>query len=113
MTCCADTQPKTSIELTQGDDSNALGGSIVFNLTSPTSMNRWYAILQLQNFQWQFNNIASGRFEWIIPREITRQLDIGLQYASMKIFDSNNLCKTVINDIPVYVNEQTVANPEA
>lgn len=113
MTCCTDTQPTNSIMLTQGDDSNALGGSIVFNLTSPEDMTGWYAILQLGNYQWKYNDLADGGFEWVVPREISQQLDAGLQYAAMKIFDSNDLCKTVINDIPVYVNAQTVANPEA
>ena len=112
MTCCTDTLPKKSIELTQGDDSNALGGSIVFNLTTNADMTGWYAILQLGNFQWRYNDIENG-FDWVIPRDITAQLEAGLQYASMKIFDSQDLCKTVINDIPVYVNAQTVANPGA
>lgn len=113
MTCCTDLQPNQSIVLTQGDDSNALGGSIMFNLSSPEDMTGWYAILQLGNFQWKYENLNDGGFEWIVSREISGQLEAGLQYAAMKIFDSNDLCKTVINDIPVYVNAQTVANPEA
>lgn len=113
MTCCTDTQPTNSIVLTQGDDSNALGGSIRFNLSSTENMTGWYAILQLGVFQWQYNDLTNGGFEWVVSREISGQLEPGLQYAAMKVFDSNDLCKTVINDIPVYVNQQTVANPGA
>lgn len=113
MTCCTDLQPKQSITLTQGDDSNALGGAIVFNMTADMDMTGWYAILQLQNFQWRYDNLQDGGFEWVITREITAQLEPGLHRAGMKIFDSDDLCKTVIDDIPVYVNEQVVANPEA
>lgn len=110
MTCCTDTQPTNSIVLTQGDDSNALGGSIRFNLSSTENMTGWYAILQLEHFQWRYNNIASGNFEWVISREITTQLDVGLQYAALKVFDANNLCRTVLQNIPVYVNEMVVNN---
>ncbi|MBQ2016974.1 MAG: hypothetical protein II208_00405 [Alphaproteobacteria bacterium] len=113
MTCCTDTQPTNSIVLTQGDDSNALGGSINFNLTSTEDMTGWYAILQLENFQWRYNDLTNGGFEWVVSREISSQLEIGLHYAAMKVFDAAGLCKTVINDIPVYVNQQTVANPGA
>lgn len=111
MTCCTDLQKKESITLTQGDDSNALGGSIVFNLTTETNMTGWYAILQLENFQWRYENLQSGSFEWVIPRDITAQLEVGLHYAGMKIFDGTDLCKTVVQNIPVYVNEQVVNNP--
>lgn len=113
MTCCTDTQPTKSIVLTQGDDSNALGGSIKFNLTSTEDMTGWYAILQLGVFQWQYNDLTNDGFEWIVSREISSQLEVGLQYAAMKVFDANDLCRTVISDIPVYVNQQTVANPGA
>lgn len=113
MTCCTDAQPTKSIVLTQGDDSNALGGSIKFNLTSTEDMTGWYAILQLGVFQWQYNDLTNDGFEWIVSREISSQLEVGLQYAAMKVFDANDLCRTVISDIPVYVNQQTVANPGA
>lgn len=111
MTCCTDTQPTNSIVLTQGDDSNALGGSIRFNLSSTEDMTGWYAILQLDNFQWRYDNISSGSFEWIVSREITSQLEIGLQYAALKVFDANGLCRTVLQKIPVYVNALVVNNP--
>lgn len=113
MKCCTDTQPTNSIVLTQGDDSNALGGSIVFNLTSEADMTGWYAILQLRSFQWRYDDLSAGSFEWTVTRDITSQLDEGLQYAAMKVFDADDRCKTIINDIPVYVNIQTVANPGA
>lgn len=111
MTCCTDTQPTTSIILTQGDDSNAFGGVIRFNLTSTEDMTGWYAILQLGVFQWQYNDLTNGGFEWVVSREISSQLDVGLQYAALKIFDGAGLCKTVVQNIPVYVNEQVVNNP--
>lgn len=111
MTCCTDTQPTTSIILTQGDDSNAFGGGIKFNLTSTEDMTGWYAILQLGVFQWQYNNLTNGGFEWVVSREVSSQLEVGLQYAAMKVFDADGLCKTVVQNIPVYVNAQVVNNP--
>lgn len=113
MTCCMDNKQTNSIILTQGDDSNAMGGSINFNLTSTEDMTGWYAILQLDNFQWRYDDLSSGSFEWVVSREITSQLTPGEYSAAIKVFDGNNLCKTIINNIPVYVNKQTVANPEA
>jgi hypothetical protein len=111
MTCCTDTKQTTSIVLTQGDDSNALGGSIRFNLTSTENLTGWYAILQLANFQWRYDDLTEGGFEWVVSREISSQLEVGLQYAAMKIFGADGLCKTVVQNIPVYVNQQVVANP--
>lgn len=111
MTCCMDNKQTNSIVLTQGDDSNALGGSIVFNLTGTEDMTGWYAILQLDNFQWRYDDLTRGSFEWVVSREITSQLDVGLQYAALKVFDANDLCRTVLQNIPVYVNAQVVNNP--
>lgn len=111
MTCCTDSRPTNSIVLTQGDDSNALGGSIKFNLTSTEDMTGWYAILQLDKFQWQYNDLTNGGFDWVVSREISGQLEVGLQYAAMKVFDADGLCKTVVQNIPVYVNAQVVNNP--
>lgn len=111
MTCCTDAQPTNSIVLTQGDDSNALGGSIRFDLNGTEDMTGWHAILQLDRFQWQYNDLTDGGFEWVVSREITAQLEVGLQYAALKVFDANNLCRTVLQNIPVYVNEMVVNNP--
>ena len=111
MTCCKDL-PKESIQLTRGDDSNALGQKIEIQIETEESMTGWYAIVQLENFQWRYENLTTDPIEWIIPRSVTEQLSIGEHSAAIKIFDADDLCKTVKRGIQVFVNEQVVANPE-
>ena len=111
MACC-NNLPKNSIMLIQGDDSNALGHYIKIKITSELDMSEWYAILQLERFQWKYTDLTSGEIEWVVTRDITAQLSIGEHQASIKIFDQNDRCKTVIQNIQVYVGAQTVANPE-
>lgn len=110
MACCENI-PHNSIQLTQGDDSNAMGNFIEIDITSDEDMTGWYAIVQLENFQWRYDDLTAGALEWVIPRDITAQLTIGGHYAAIKVFDSNDLCRTVKKDISVYVNKQVVANP--
>lgn len=111
MTCCENI-PKSAIQLTQGDDSNALGQNISITIDTEEAMTGWYAIVQLENFQWRYENLTSGTpIEWVIPRDITAQLETGAHTGAIKIFDSSDLCRTVKKDIQVFVNEMVVANP--
>lgn len=111
MACCEHI-PKESIQLTRGDDSNAMGNFIRIEITSEEDMTGWYAIVQLENFQWRYDDLTAGVLDWTIPRDITAQLDVGAHMAAIKVFDANDLCQTVKRDIPVYVNDMVVVNPE-
>lgn len=111
MTCCCEKIPKESIQLTQGDDSNAMGNYIAVTFTSDEDLTGFYAIVQLENFQWKFTDLTQEN-EWIIPRDISAQLDVGEHMAAIKVFDSNDLCRTEKRNIPVYVNAMVVDNPE-
>lgn len=110
MTCCKNI-PTKSIMLVQGDDSNAMGGYIKITLTTTQDLTGWYLILQIDNFQWRYDDITAKELYLVIPREITSQLNIGSTTAAIKIFDSHDLCRTIKNNIPVYVEKQSVANP--
>lgn len=110
MKCCKNI-PTKSIMLVQGDDSNAMGGYIKITLTTEQDLTGWYLILQIANFQWRYDDLTSKELYLVVPREITAQMDIGATTAAIKIFDNNDLCRTVKDNIPVYVGKQAVANP--
>ncbi|MBR2771602.1 MAG: hypothetical protein IKD78_06270 [Bacteroidales bacterium] len=74
-------------------------------------MTGWHAIFQLGQFQWEYNDLTGGTLTLTIPRDITAQLPVGEQYGALKIFDANDLARTVIKNIPFFVNPQTVTNP--
>lgn len=110
MACC-ENLPKESIMLTQGDDSNAMGRSIEITIETEEDLTGWSAIVQLEQFQWEFDDLTAGPLEWVITRDITEQLAPGEHLAAIKLFDSNDLCATVKRDIPVFVNTLVVENP--
>lgn len=111
MNCCKKLQ-KNSIQLTQGDDSNALGHYIRIKLTSELDLTGWYAIVQLANYQWKYDDLTTGELYWTIPRDITSTLDVGAQSAAIKIFDATGKCRTMARNIPVFVNKMVVNNPK-
>lgn len=110
MACC-ENLPKESIMLTQGDDSNAMGRSIEITIETEEDLTGWSAFVQLEQFQWEFDDLTAGPLEWVITRDITEQLAPGEHLAAIKLFDSNDLCATVKRDIPVFVNTLVVENP--
>lgn len=112
MKCCKDLIPQKSIILRQGDDSNAFGGYIKLKLKTEQDLTGWYLILQIYQFQWRYDDLTSKEIQIVIPRDITEQMPVGTTTGAIKIFDNNDLCKTVA-DVPVYVGEKQVDNPES
>ena len=88
-----------------------MGNYIAVTFTSDEDLTGFYAIVQLENFQWKFTDLTQEN-EWIIPRDISAQLDVGEHMAAIKVFDSDDLCRTEKRNIPVYVNAMVVDNPE-
>lgn len=111
MNCCENLQT-ASIQLTQGDDSNAMGHYIRIKLASSQDLTGWYAIVQLANFQWRYDDLTSGTLEWVVSHNITSQLAVGRQTAAIKIFDAGGTCRTIARNIPVFVNKSVVTNPQ-
>lgn len=111
MKCCKDVIPNKSLKLIQGDDSNAFGGYIKLKLKTDQDLTGWYLILQIFNFQWRYNDLTSKEIEIVISRDITAQMPVGTTKGAIKLFDQNDLCRTVA-DVPVYVGKLQVENPE-
>lgn len=96
------------ILLRQGDDSNALGGKIQFNLKTEIDLSGYSAVFQLCDFQQRFTDIASKRLDVVIPSGATAKLQVGRHFGALKIFDSRGLCKTIYDNIPFYIRKQVV-----
>lgn len=110
MQCCK-TIPMESIQLTRGDDSNALGHYIKLVMNTEIDLTGWYAIFQLENFQWRFNELKQKENFLSIPSEISLQLTPGAHYGAIKVYDTFGRCATIVKNIPFFVNEQVVDNP--
>lgn len=98
------------IEITVGDDSNALSQDIFINFDTQIDLTGFYAIFELQDLQWRFNDITSKKCELIITRAQSAQLRAGTCKAGLKVFDNKGLCRTVLRDIPVLINSLIVGN---
>lgn len=104
--CCPD-----GIKIVQGDDTNALGNSIVFTLETDLDLTGYTAVFQVESLQYKWNDITSKELFLVFNREETATLTVGTQLGALKIFDENNLAVTVIRDIPVNVLSLVVDNP--
>ena len=89
----------TSIKLTQGDDSNALGEQIIITLKSNLDLTGYSAVFQLGEFRQEFDDISSKELPIIIPATESRKLPLGPLAGRLKIFDPDGLQKTVIRNI--------------
>ena len=87
------------IKLTQGDDSNALGGKIIITLQSETDLVGYTAKFRLGAFLQTFDDITSGELSIVIPAEESAKLPAGLLSGSLKIFDADGFQKTVLRNI--------------
>lgn len=102
--------PKNFIEITVGDDSDALSQDITINFETNVDLTGFYAIFELQGIQWRFNDITSKKCKLIITREQSAQMKAGTFTAGLKVFDNTGKCRTVLRDIPVLVNSLVVGN---
>ena len=98
------------INLTQGDDSNALNEKIVINLNSDLDLIGYTAVFQLEHYIQKWDNITSKKLEVVIPRSATEKLTVGSHKGALKIYDQNGLAKTIIKDIKFNVSRKVVEN---
>lgn len=108
MSCCG---CQTGITIVQGDDTNALGNSILFTLETDLDLTGYTAIFQVESLQYKWNDITSKELFLVFNREETATLTVGSQLGALKIFDENDLAVTVIRNIPVNVLPLVVDNP--
>lgn len=96
--------------ITQGDDSNALGNTMGFELETDLDLTGYRAIFQIARLQWKFDDITSKELSFVVTKEQSYELMEGVEYGALKIFDADNRPVTIIRDIPVYVKTQVVDN---
>lgn len=102
---------QTGFTIVQGDDTNALGNSIVFTLETDLDLTGYSAIFQVEDLQYKWDDITSKILALIFTREQTATLSEGTFMGALKIFDENDLAVTVIRNIPVNVLPMVVDNP--
>lgn len=98
------------ITITRGDDSDALGNTIKIVLKTELDLVDYTAIFQVKTLKWHFDDITSKELEIVFTREQTLELDEGVEYGALKIFDNDQKAITVFRDIPIYVKTQVVDN---
>lgn len=100
------------IIIRQGDDTNALGNSIVFNIITDIDLTGYTAVFQVNELRYEWADITSKRLEMYFTAEQTATLPTGTSYGALKIYDNNDLAYTVISNIPVRVQPIIVQNEE-
>lgn len=98
------------IFIRQGDDTNALGNIIAFNLTTEIDLTGFTAVFQVASLRFEWEDITSKHLEMYFTAEQTATLPTGTSYGALKIYDENGLANTIISDIPVYVLPIIVEN---
>lgn len=98
------------IIIRQGDDTNSLGNSIVFNLTTDLDLTGFTAVFQVESLRFEWEDITSKELSMYFTAEQTQTLPVGTSYGALKIYDSQGLANTVISNIPVRVLPLVVAN---
>ena len=100
------------IIIRQGDDTNSLGNSIVFNITTDLDLTGYTAVFQVNDLRFEWEDITSKQLAMYFTAEETISLPVGTSYGALKIYDNNGLANTVISDIPVRVLPLMVENTE-
>lgn len=98
------------IELTQGDDLNALGQEYCFVLPTDEDLTGWKAVFELDGFQQVWNDITSKRLPLIIAREDSYKINVGTRFGALKIYGKDGLCKTIKKDIEFLIHREVVKN---
>lgn len=96
--------------IVQGDDTNALGNEIVFELDTDLDLTGFSAVFQVESLQYKWTDITSKELYLVFDREKTQTLTPGLYYGALKIYDNNDLAVTVIRNIPINVLPMVVNN---
>ena len=65
--------PQDVIIITQGDDSNAIGGNIVLELDTDLDLKGWTARFQIGEQVWDFDDITSKELNLVITKEQSAQ----------------------------------------
>lgn len=109
MSCCG---CQEGITIVQGDDTNALGNTIIFTIETDLDLTGYTAVFQVENLQYKWNDITSKTLYLVFNREETATLTVGTQMGALKIYDENDLAVTVIRNIPVNVLSMVVDNDD-
>ena len=99
------------IIIRQGDDTNALGNLIVFNINTDLNLSGYSAVFQAGEVRYEWSDIQSKRLELILTAEQTESLPTGTTIGGLKIYDNAGRAITVL-DIPVRVQPIIVQNEE-
>ena len=100
------------IVITRGDDSNALNNTITIKIKTDLDLTGYKAVFQIGKEQWIYDDISTKIISVVINKDVSMKFPEGTLYAALKLFQPNGLCKTVFRNIPVYVLQKVVDNPD-
>lgn len=103
---------QAGFNIVQGDDTNALGDSIIFYLETDLDLTGYKAVFQVESLRYEWNDITTKELSLVFTREQTSTLAEGTYLGALKIYDNNDLAVTVIRNIPVNVLPMVVENIE-
>lgn len=98
------------IIITRGDDSDALGNTIKIHLNTELDLTDFTAVFQIDKLRWEYDDITSKELNIVITREQSMQLEDGVAYGALKIYDATDKAITIIRDVPIYVKTKVVDN---
>ena len=98
------------IQLTRGDDSDALGEKIVLNLNTDLDLTGWSAVFQLANFRQSFNDISNKALSLVFTKKDTKKLPLGYINGALKLYNPQGKAHTVIRDLSFEVLSEVVRN---
>lgn len=98
------------IELTQGDDLNALGQEYNITIETDIDLTGFKAVFELDGFRQEWSDITSKTLPLAISREESKKLKLGERVGALKIYDENGLAKTIKKDIKFLITPEVVKN---
>lgn len=98
------------IQLTRGDDSDALGEKIVLNLQTDIDLTGWSAVFQLANFRQKFEDISSKILSLVFTKKDTKKLPLGYINGALKLYNPQGKAHTVIRDLSFEILSEVVRN---
>lgn len=98
------------IQLTRGDDSDALGEKINLIIDTELDLTGWSATFQLANFRQHFEDISSKKLPLVFSKNDSKKLPLGFIEGALKIYNPKGKAHTVIRDIGFEILSEVVRN---
>lgn len=100
------------ITVVKGDDTNFVDDQfIIINFDSEIDFTGFKAKFKIGDITLDYDDISSKKINVILSNEVTSALEVGKQYADLKIIDSQDRTRTVTSVIPIKVIDIVNTSP--